>query len=220
LGRSRPQVLSPDYTSNQAGDTTTQEVTRLAQVTPKVTIQTGTEFWDQWQTQYLAWAFPFSLPSPVGGPDFPNKDRPRRTADAPVLGPIPHLRSLARRVESSIRNSWDLVSGLRRLTFKWHSVCQTPLWRAWKPKTDVIQATPAHEWVEAAKALYQKLQKGKYFTASRTLKPINFDARIEHHTKQINNQRKANKKTMKTNEQQKTKLMTTKENIRNRLKDT
>ena len=40
-----PQVLSPDYTSNQAGDTTTQEVTRLAQVTPKVTIQTGTEFW-------------------------------------------------------------------------------------------------------------------------------------------------------------------------------
>ena len=67
LGSSRPQVLSPDYTSSQAGDTTTQEVTRLAQVTPKVTIQTGTEFWDQWQTEYLAWAFPFSVPSPVGG---------------------------------------------------------------------------------------------------------------------------------------------------------
>ena len=109
LGNSRPQVLSPDYTSSQAGDTTTQEVTRLAQVTPKVTIQTGTEFWDQWQTEYLAWAFPFSIPSPVGGPDFPNKDRPRRKAEAAVLGPVPHLRSLARRVESSLRNSWDLI---------------------------------------------------------------------------------------------------------------
>ena len=177
LGNSRPQVLSPDYTSSQASDTTTQEVTRLAQVTPKVTIQTGTEFWDQWQTEYLAWAFPFSLPSPVGRPDFPNKDRPRRRADAAVLGPVPHLRSLARRVESSLRNSWDLVSGLRRLTFKWHSVCQTPLYRAWKSKTNVLQATPAHEWVEAAKALYRKLQKGKYLTSGKTLKPINYDAR-------------------------------------------
>ncbi|CAL1151362.1 unnamed protein product, partial [Cladocopium goreaui] len=177
LGNSRPQVLSPDYTSSQAGDTTTQEVTRLAQVTPKVTIQTGTEFWDQWQTDYLAWAFPFSIPSPVGGPDFPNKDRPRRKADAAVLGPVPHLRSLARRVESSLRNSWDLISGLRRLTFKWHSVCQAPLYRAWRSKTNALQATPAHEWVEAAKALYHKLQKGKYLTPGKTLKPINYDAR-------------------------------------------
>ena len=177
LGSSRPQVLSPDYTSSQAGDTTTQEVTRLAQVTPKVTIQTGTEFWDQWQTEYLAWAFPFSVPCPVGGPDFPNKDRPRRKADAAVLGPVPHLRSLARRVESSLRNSWDLISGLRRLTFKWHSVCQAPLYRAWTSKTHALQATPAHEWVEAAKALYQKLQKGKYLTSGKTLKPINYDAR-------------------------------------------
>ena len=152
-------------------------MTRLAQITPKVTIQTGSEFWDQWQTEYLAWAFPFSIPSPVGGPDFPNKDRPRRKADAAVLGPVPHLRSLARRIESSLRNSWDLISGLRRLTFKWHSVCQAPLYRAWRPKTNALQATPAHEWVEAAKALYQKLQKGKYLTAGKTLKPINYDAR-------------------------------------------
>ena len=63
------------------------------------------------------------------------------------------------------------------MTFKWHSVCQAPLYRAWRSQTNALQATPAHEWVEAAKALYHKLQKGKYLTSGKTLKPINYDAR-------------------------------------------
>ncbi|CAK9016870.1 ATP-dependent DNA helicase [Durusdinium trenchii] len=89
-----------------------------------------------------------------------------------MLGPIAHLRSLTRRVESSIRNSWDLVSSLRRLTFKWHSVWNTPLWRK-----ELLETTPLHEWVQAAKALYHKLQKGTYLTAGNHIKPINYDAR-------------------------------------------
>ena len=176
-GNVRPQVLSGDWSTSQTTDLTAQEVTRLAVGTPQVTVRTGHEFWDQWQTKYLSWAFPFSLPAPVGGPDFPNQDRWRRNTEAPMLGPIAHLRSLTRRVESSIRNSWDLVSGLRRLTFKWHSVWNTPLWRKQKGKTDLLETTPMHEWVQAAKALYQKLQKGTYRTASNYLKPINYDAR-------------------------------------------
>ena len=33
------------------------------------------------------------------------------------------------------------------------------------------------EWVQAARALYQKLQKGTYRTATARVKPIAFDAR-------------------------------------------
>ncbi|CAK9060177.1 unnamed protein product, partial [Durusdinium trenchii] len=176
-GNVRPQVLSPDWSTDQSADLTAQEVTRLAVGTPQVTVQTGHEFWDQWQPKYLSWAFPFSLPAPVGGPDYPNKDRWRRSTDAAMLGPLAHLRSLTRRVESSIHNSWDLVSGLRRLTFKWHSVWNTPLWRKHKPKAELLETTPVHEWVQAAKALYHKLQKGTYLTAGNHIKPINYDAR-------------------------------------------
>ena len=149
-------------------------MTQLAQFNSAgVTVETGKVFWDQWQTQYLAWAYPFSIPAPVGGPDFPRQrtGRPRRHSDAPVLGPIAHLRALTRRVESSIRNSWDLISGLRRLTFKWKTVCEPQLWRRYTA-TASIKATPPTAWVQAAKALYQKLQKGMYIVAGNRLKPI------------------------------------------------
>lgn len=84
----RPDTLTKDWSAEQSADPTVQEVTCLAKFTPKMTIQTGNTFWDQWKTEYLAWAYPFSIPAPVGGPNFPNKDRPRRRTDAAMLGPV------------------------------------------------------------------------------------------------------------------------------------
>ena len=173
-GALRPSTLTADWSAAQLAEPTTQEVTQLAQFNSAgVTVETGKVFWDQWQTQYLAWAYPFSIPAPVGGPDFPRQrtGRPRRHSDAPVLGPIAHLRALTRRVESSIRNSWDLISGLRRLTFKWKTVCEPQLWRRYTA-TASIKATPPAAWVQAAKGLNQKLQKGMFIVAGNRLKPI------------------------------------------------
>ena len=45
-GNVRPQVLSPDWSTDQTADLTAQKVTRLAVGTPQVTVQTGHEFWD------------------------------------------------------------------------------------------------------------------------------------------------------------------------------
>ena len=82
-------------------------VNNLATTTHELGVQTGTDFWDQWRTDFLYWAFPFSLPAPASGPDYPQKPKFRRVADAPVLGPMQHLKHITGRVESSIRNSWE-----------------------------------------------------------------------------------------------------------------
>ena len=166
VGSVRPNVLSQDYTGAEWKDPDVDMLLQLGNATDTLTIQTGHNFWDQWQNDFLPWAFPFSIPAPVSGPDFPHKERPRRPADAPQLPPLAHLKLLAGRIESSIRNSWDLIPGLRRLTFKWHSVWQGSLWRKWKSQRQAIAPVPTLKWVQAARGLYNKLRSGTYTTAS------------------------------------------------------
>ena len=177
LGSVRPNVLSQDYTGAEWKDPDVDMLLQLSNATDTLTIRTGHNFWDQWQNDFLPWAFPFSIPAPVSGPDFPHKERPRRPADAPHLQPLAHLKLLAGRIESSIRNSWDLIPGLRRLTFKWHSVWQGSLWRKWKSQRQAIAPVPTLKWVQAARGLYNKLRSGTYTTASGKPKPIQFDTR-------------------------------------------
>ena len=173
----RPNVLSQGYTGAEWRDPDVDMLLQLSNATDTLTIRTGHNFWDQWQNDFLPWAFPFSIPAPVSGPDFPHKDRPRRPLDAPHLQPLAHLKLLAGRIESSIRSSWDLIPGLRRLTFKWHSVWHGSLWRKWKSQRQAIATTPMLKWVQAARGLYNKLRSGTYTTASGKPKPIHFDTR-------------------------------------------
>ena len=175
-GSLRPEILSEDYTSGQLAHRETMEVTRLGNVAKELSVVTGNTFWDQWQSRFLSWAYPFSLPLPVGGPDFPSRPRDRRKEEAARLTPIAHLRALARRVESSIRNSGDLVPGVRRITMKWHSVWNAKLWRTWRNKKEQVAEIPASTWVRAAERLYERLRKGKYCTGKQ-LKPIDYDTR-------------------------------------------
>ena len=89
-GRMRPSVLSADYASADVVDPEVALVNNLATTTHELGVQTGTDFWDQWRTDFLHWAFPFSLPAPASGPDYPQKPKFRRVADAP---PETHYRS-------------------------------------------------------------------------------------------------------------------------------
>eukprot|EP00435_Cladocopium_sp_Y103_P057881 s3057_g20.t1 len=162
LGDHRPNVVSKDYCIADTTDPEVQSIAALAHCSDEMTIDTGHDFWDQWQTPFLHWAFPYSIPAPLGGPDYPQKPRPRRQPQAAQFGPLAHLKHLAGRVESSIRNSWDLVPALRRLTFKWHSVWNGSLWRAWQATSKELQALPVEAWVQAAEGLYQKLRRGQY----------------------------------------------------------
>ena len=177
IGSVRPNVLSQDYTGAEWKDPDVDMLLQLSNATDTLTIRTGHNFWDQWQNDFLPWAFPFSIPAPVSGPDFPHKARPRRPEEAPHLQPLAHLKLLAGRIESSIRNSWDLIPGLRRLTFKWYSVWQGSLWRKWKSQRQAIAPVPTLKWVQAARGLYNKLRSGTYITAGGKPKPIHFDTR-------------------------------------------
>ena len=176
-GEIRPNILSQDYAGSDWREPELERLRELGNATDQVTVETGHTFWDQWRNDFLPWAFPFSLPAPVSGPDFPRKTRHRRPEHAPKLHPLAHLKLLAGRVESSIRNSWDFVPGLRRLTFKWQSVWDGSLWRKRQSQRQSVQATPTALWVEAAKRLYNKLRSGTYLAASGQYKPIHFDTR-------------------------------------------
>ena len=177
IGSVRPNVLSQDYTGAEWKDPDVDMLLQLSNAIDTLTIRTGHTFWDQWQNDFLPWAFPFSIPAPVSGPDFPHKARPRRPEEAPHLQPLAHLKLLAGRIESLIRNSWDLIPGLRRLTFKWQSVWQGSLWRKWKSQRQAIAPVPTLKWVQAARGLYNKLRSGTYITAGGKPKPIQFDTR-------------------------------------------
>ena len=76
-------------------------------------VSTGKELASQWNSSYFALAFPFSIPRPVSGPDFPRKSRERRSTSAPVLEPLSFARMLAQRVEASVRNDWLAVPAAR-----------------------------------------------------------------------------------------------------------
>ena len=62
---------------------------------------------DQWKSEYMALAFPFSIPRVVGGADYPNKTRSRRHSEAAVLNPWECTRMHARRVESYLKCDWQ-----------------------------------------------------------------------------------------------------------------
>lgn len=182
-GSLRPNILSQDYAGAQVHDAESGLVTSLASTTDNMTIETGHSFWGQWKNDFVYWAFPFSLPAPTGGPDFPQKPRPRRLADAPTFTPLAHLKHLTGRIESSIRNSWDLVPGMRRITGKWDSVWGGNLWRKWHMNRKSIETVPVAEWVQAAQGLYKKLQKGKYISADGRERPIQYDTRKLYYAK-------------------------------------
>ena len=174
-GELRPHTVTADHTSTQAGDAEVMEVTALSANLHHIAVTTGAAFFDQWQSRYLSYAFPYSLPAPLGGPDFPQKRRDRRGQQAPLFTSSMYMRSLVARAESSIRNSWDLIPGVRRITSKWQAVWKPHVQRQNKSDT-VLEPRDPKKWVEAAARLYKRLRCGRY-KQGESSRPINYDTR-------------------------------------------
>ena len=49
--------------------------------------KTSVDLVDQWKTEFMALACPFSIPRVVGGADYPHKTRFRRHPEAAILSP-------------------------------------------------------------------------------------------------------------------------------------
>jgi hypothetical protein len=128
----------------------------------------------QWETNFFAEAFPFSIGRRVGGADFPYRTRPRRVREAASLEPMPWARMLATRAEASIRNDWLAVPSARNLCTKFTALCGKDLACKHIVDADKPGEETAVEVTEAAEALYDKLKSG-YWWDGRKRKRINHD---------------------------------------------
>ena len=137
-------------------------------------VATNSKFVDQWQPRYVSHAFPFSLPRAVSGPDFPQRERDRRVSEAAQLSPKEFLRSLPARVEDSIRNDWNLVPAVRRVTSMWEVVCNNRVFVPAFKVGNISAAEQAERTVNAARSLYKRLTRGKWHDGKR-LRPVKGD---------------------------------------------
>ena len=140
----------------------------------KMKVNTNNTFVDQWNSAYVSKAFPFSIPRPVSGADFPNRPANRRKGDAPHVSPWVFSKALAARVEECVRNDWILVPANRNLTVKWDALCGNEV--ACKHNVDKNKAGNVHaaELSDAAGKLYHKLANGHWWDGKKRRK-INHD---------------------------------------------
>ena len=180
----RPQNLEPARSSDTIVEKNVQQVLALGEHY-NLHVSTGTMFVDQWNSEYVALAFPWSFPRCCGGADYPNRVRTRRKDmrndkgevvgfEAPVVSPKEFLRFTSTRVEAAMRNDWALVPGLRNLTTKWEALCGANVACRHDVDKDVAGQTHAMELTEAVKSLYKRLESG-YYTSGKRKRKINHD---------------------------------------------
>ena len=117
----RPSSGFPDRNSHNMVPQDAQQLIALRKQY-FLTASTDVDLLPQWNTNFFAQAFPFSIPRVVGGADFPWKPRPRRAEQAPFLDPQSWTRMLATRVEASVRNDWVVVPSARNLATKYKAL--------------------------------------------------------------------------------------------------
>eukprot|EP00435_Cladocopium_sp_Y103_P052239 s3057_g16.t1 len=155
LGDHHPNVVSKDYCTADTTDPEVQNIAALAHCTNEMTIDTGHDFWDQWQTPFLHWAFPYSIPAEATATT-PDGGSPVWTSGAPEAfgrksGKL-HPQLLQRTPSSHVQMAFRV---------EWHPVANLA-----SHKQGI--AGPS-TWVQAAEGLYQKLRKGHYQYDTRKL---------------------------------------------------
>ena len=73
---------------------------------------------DQWKSEYLCAAFPFTLALPVGSYDIRGQGKWRRDADAAEVTLEDCVRGLPRRIEAQFRRHWSFAPALWHLYFR------------------------------------------------------------------------------------------------------
>ena len=129
-------------------------------------IETGSELIDQWKTEYLCTAMPFTLALPVGGHDVRGRARWRRPKDAAEVELLDLVRGLPRRVEAQFRRHWAFVPALWNLYFRERINFGKQLSTRQRPKGKGSEpATFDHDEDDKARVagrLYKRLEKGLY----------------------------------------------------------
>ena len=118
LDRARPQLLVPQRDSDAQKDVSGSRVGALAQFS-NLALRTGSNLIDQFVTPYIPRVFNLTFRWCVGGPDFPNQPRWRRTfADSPSLPLDTFTSMIAKRCEYQNEGGfrfepWTLESRIR-----------------------------------------------------------------------------------------------------------
>ena len=117
LDRARPLLLMTQRDSDACKDVSASRIGAFANFS-ELELVTGSNLIDQFETSYIPRVFNMTLPWCVGGPDFPQQRRYRRTfADSPRVSLHDFDVMMASRCEAQIRQYWELSPGLRSLSF-------------------------------------------------------------------------------------------------------
>ena len=139
-----------------------------------VKIETGSDMIDQWKSEYLCAAMPFTLALPVGGHDIGGKARWRRPKDAAEVKLLDQVRGLPRRVEAQFRRHWALVPALWNLYF--HECIHFSKSLSVRQKQNSSDPTSFDDddddKARLAGKLYRRLEKGDYEDANNARRPI------------------------------------------------
>ena len=195
----RPLNLVGEQSSNSASTVHEEHGNILARY-QKLEVVTGSTMVDQFRPQYLGSAYPFTMPSAVGGYDVPGKNRWRRPLlediDVPFLLDDVYFRgermrkmqvgaaqvklfdlarSLPRRIEAQYRRHWSFVPGLWNLYFREQVNTGTSLSAVSRASTTQPQDQIEQDAATAAADLYEKLQSGHYITQDGKRRRIDGD---------------------------------------------
>lgn len=137
-------------------------------------VETGSELMDQWKSEYLCSAFPFTLALPVGGHDIAGRPRWRRGKGEAEVKLVDLVRGLPRRVEAQFRRHWQFVPALWNLYFR--ECVNFSKHLSTRQKKDLKDST-GYEHDEDDKAriaarIYKRLHKGEFEDSSGVRRPI------------------------------------------------
>ena len=179
LSELRPSSMFADRNSDDLVKKNLQDIVAMGKHY-HLNAATGNKFVDQWNSKYVSLAFPFSIPRPVSGADYPRHPSERRKPAAikrnefEPFDPWAFQKALPARVEANVRGSWALVPGVRNLTVKWDALCGEDAACKHQVEKDKAGNVHAAELTEAAASLYRKLKDGQWWDGSKRRK-INFD---------------------------------------------
>ena len=126
-------------------------------------VQTGSTFVDQWKSEYVAQALPFTFSRAVGGPQYGDEiPARRRFEDSPLVSSSQFTRGMAHRVESQFRTDWNCMPLLRNLHFRKAVLCSKKIWSGSAVVAGQAADADVNPYIEAAQGLHSHLKKGTY----------------------------------------------------------
>ena len=177
LSRTRPQILLPERDSDANKNVAASRCSAFSNVST-LTLKTGSNLIDQFQSHYFPQVFNISLPWCVGGPDLDKRPRYRRALvdDAPIFSLDAFTATLPCRVESQIVWDSELLPGVWSYRFASQVNLGTSLAIKRALQKGQQDESQNESIGKATSRIYALLAKGKYKEpGSGKLLPINGD---------------------------------------------